>query len=152
MADYFEQVAKACGDAKLAANWIGGELSAALNKAGLEIGESPVGAEQLARLIARIKDNTISGKIAKQVFEAMWNDEGDADAVIEAKGLRQITDSGAIEAMIDEIVAANPAQVEQYRSGKEKVLGFFVGQVMKASRGKANPQQVNALLKEKLSA
>jgi len=150
MADYFERVATVCDDAKLAANWIGGEVSAALNKVDLEISDSPVSAELLAGLIGRIKDNTISGKIAKQVFEAMWHGEGDADAVIEAKGLKQITDSGAIETMIDEIIAANPAQVEQYRSGKEKVFGFFVGQVMKASRGKANPQQVNTSLKDKL--
>ncbi len=139
-----------CGDAKLAANWVNGELAAALNKDDLDIADSPVTAEQLAGLIARIQDNTISGKIAKQVFEAMWNGEGDADAVIEAKGLKQITDSGAIEQMIDAIIAANPGQVEQYRAGKDKLFGFFVGQVMKQSQGKANPQQVNAILMEKL--
>jgi aspartyl-tRNA(Asn)/glutamyl-tRNA(Gln) amidotransferase subunit B len=150
MADYFERVASGCRDAKLAANWVCGELSAALKRADLEIADSPVDADLLAGLILRIKDNTISGKIAKQVFEAMWQGEGDADRVIRARGLKQITDSGAIEALIDEIIAANPAQVAQYRSGKEKVLGFFVGQVMKASRGKANPQQVNAILKERL--
>ena len=109
-------------------------------------------AERLAGLIARIQDNTLSGKIAKQVFEAMWAGEGDADAVIEAKGLKQITDSGAIEQIIDAIIAANPGQVEQYRAGKDKLFGFFVGQVMKQSQGKANPQQVNAILKEKLKA
>jgi len=150
MADYYESVAQGTGDAKLAANWINGELAAALNKAGKEIGESPVSTQTLVGLIKRIQDKTVSGKLAKQVFEAVWNGEGDADAIIEAKGLRQITDSSAIEAVVDEIMAANPAQVEQYRSGKEKVFGFFVGQVMKATRGKANPQQVNALLKEKL--
>ncbi|NKN34115.1 Asp-tRNA(Asn)/Glu-tRNA(Gln) amidotransferase subunit GatB [Marichromatium bheemlicum] len=150
LADYFEAVARASGEPKLAANWVSGELMAALNKAGLEIEASPVDAEGLAGLIARIKDGTISGKIAKQVFEAMWLGEGDADQVIEQKGLKQITDSGAIESMIDEIIAANPVQVEQYRAGKEKVFGFFVGQVMKASAGKANPQQVNAILKDKL--
>jgi aspartyl-tRNA(Asn)/glutamyl-tRNA(Gln) amidotransferase subunit B len=150
MADYFERVASGCRDAKLAANWVCGELSAALKRADLEIADSPVDADLLAGLILRIKDNTISGKIAKQVFEAMWQGEGDADRVIRARGLKQITDSGAIEALIDEIIAANPAQVAQYRSGKEKVLGFFVGQVMKASRGKANPQLVNALLQARL--
>ncbi|KXX64595.1 Asp-tRNA(Asn)/Glu-tRNA(Gln) amidotransferase subunit GatB [Marichromatium gracile] len=150
LADYFEAVARASGEPKLAANWVSGELMAALNKAGLEIEASPVSAEGLAGLIARIKDGTISGKIAKQVFEAMWQGEGDADQVIEQKGLKQITDTGAIESMIDEIIAANPAQVEQYRAGKDKVFGFFVGQVMKASAGKANPQQVNAILKDKL--
>jgi aspartyl-tRNA(Asn)/glutamyl-tRNA(Gln) amidotransferase subunit B len=151
LANYFEEVATASGDAKLAANWIGGEVSAALNKAGLEIGDSPVNAAQLAGLIARIQDQTLSVKIAKQVFEAMWNGEGDADTIIAAKGLKQITDSGAIEALIDGIMAANPAQVEQYRAGKDKVFGFFVGQVMKASKGQANPEQVNELLKAKLA-
>jgi len=150
MADYYELVAEGAGDAKLAANWVNGELAAALNKAGKEVGESPVSAKALAGLIQRIRDKTISGKLAKQAFEAIWNGEGDADAVIEARGLKQITDSGAIEAVVDEILGANPAQVEQYRSGKEKVFGFFVGQVMKATKGKANPQRVNALLKEKL--
>jgi len=150
MAGYFEQVTARCGDAKLVANWITGALAAALNKADLDIVDSPVDAEQLAGLLARIQDDTISGKIAKQVFDAMWAGEGDADQVIEAKGLKQITDTGAIEAIIDAIIAANPQQVEQYRAGKEKVFGFFVGQVMKQSQGKANPQQVNALLKQKL--
>jgi aspartyl-tRNA(Asn)/glutamyl-tRNA(Gln) amidotransferase subunit B len=152
MAAYFETVADACGDAKQAANWINGALAAALNKSDLDLADSPVSAPQLAGLIKRVQDNTISGKIAKQVFEAMWAGEGDADAVIEAKGLKQITDTGAIEAMIDGIIAANPGQVEQYRAGKEKLFGFFVGQVMKQSQGKANPQQVNALLKQKLQA
>jgi len=150
LAAYFEQVAARCGDAKLAANWINGALAAALNKADLDITTSPVGAEQLAGLLARIQDDTISGKIAKQVFDAMWAGDGDADQVIEVKGLKQITDTGAIEQMIDAIIAANPGQVEQYRAGKEKLFGFFVGQVMKQSQGKANPQQVNALLKDKL--
>jgi len=150
LADYFEAVAQACGDAKLAANWINGELAAALNKAGKEIGDSPVSAEMLAGLIARIRDNTVSGKLAKQVFEAIWNGEGDANSIIEAKGLKQITDTGAIEQIVDGIIAGNPSQVEQYRSGKDKLFGFFVGQVMKATKGKANPQQVNDLLKDKL--
>jgi aspartyl-tRNA(Asn)/glutamyl-tRNA(Gln) amidotransferase subunit B len=150
-AAYFETVVELTGDAKPAANWITGALAGALNKAGLEISESPVSSEQLAGLIERIRDNTISGKIAKQVFEAMWAGDGDADQVIEARGLKQITDSDAIERMIDTIIAANPQQVEQFRAGKEKVFGFFVGQVMKQSQGKANPQQVNRLLKAKLS-
>jgi aspartyl-tRNA(Asn)/glutamyl-tRNA(Gln) amidotransferase subunit B len=150
MATYFEAVVERCGDAKLAANWVNGALAAALNKADLDIAASPVSAAQLAGLLARVQDDTISGKIAKQVFEAIWAGEGDADQVIEARGLKQITDSGAIEGMIDAILAANPQQVEQYRAGKEKVFGFFVGQVMKQSRGKANPQQVNAILKAKL--
>jgi len=152
LGDYYEHVAENTGDPKLAANWINGELAAALNKAGLEIGANPVSAPMLAGLIKRIRDRTISGNLAKQVFEAIWNGEGDADAVIAARGLRQITDVGAIEAVIEDILATNPAQLEQYRSGKEKVFGFFVGQVMKATKGKANPQQVNALLKEKLRA
>ena len=150
MAAYFEQVTAGCGDAKQAANWITGALAAALNKSDLDIAASPVSADALAGLIQRIQDDTISGKIAKQVFEAMWAGEGDADQVIEAKGLKQITDTGAIEGMIDAIIQANPQQVAQYRAGKEKVFGFFVGQVMKQSQGKANPQQVNALLKQKL--
>ena len=136
--------------AAVLANWILGDLSGALNKAGLEINDSPITAASLVQLVARITDETISGKIAKQVFEAMWLEEGSADDIIEARGLRQITDSGAIETLIDEVIAANPEQVEQFRAGKEKVMGFFVGQVMKESRGKANPGQVNALLRDKL--
>lgn len=151
MADYFETVAKGCGDAKQAANWVTGNLAAYLNKQELSITDSPVSAEHLTGMIQRILDNTISGKIAKQVFEAMAAGEGNADTVIENKGLKQITDSSAIEAIIDEVIANNTGQVEQYRAGKEKLLGFFVGQVMKASRGKANPGQVNQLLKQKLS-
>ena len=150
---FFEQVVEQSGaDARLCANWVQGELSAALNKDGLEIAQSPVNAEMMAGMMKRMADNTISGKIAKQVFQAMWAGEGDADTVIEAKGLKQITDSGAIEKIIDEIIANNAAQVEQYRGGNEKVFGFFVGQVMKASQGKANPQQVNELLKSKLQS
>jgi aspartyl-tRNA(Asn)/glutamyl-tRNA(Gln) amidotransferase subunit B len=128
-----------------------GELSGYLNKEDTEISASPVDAEMLALLLTRIKDSTISGKIAKQVFEALWNGEGkDADTVIESKGLKQITDTGAIEAIVDEIIAANPEQVEQFKAGKEKVLGFFVGQCMKASKGKANPGQLNQLIRDKL--
>ncbi|MCB1923557.1 MAG: Asp-tRNA(Asn)/Glu-tRNA(Gln) amidotransferase subunit GatB [Gammaproteobacteria bacterium] len=154
-ADYFEAAAASGGDAKLAANWVMGELAAALNKDGIDIVDSPVPAAALGQLVARIRDNTISGKIAKDVFAAMWAGEGDADAVIEAKGLKQITDTGAIEALVDEVLAANAAQVENYRSAdpdkQPKMLGFFVGQIMKKSQGKANPQQVNELLRKKLS-
>jgi aspartyl-tRNA(Asn)/glutamyl-tRNA(Gln) amidotransferase subunit B len=152
LADYFEAVLKTPGcEAKLCANWITGDLSAALNKAGLEITHSPVGCERLAGLLVRIGDNTISGKIAKQVFEALWQSEAaTADEIIAEKGLRQITDTGAIEAIIDKIIADNPGQVEQYRSGKDKVFAFFVGQVMKEMQGKANPAEVNKMLKQKL--
>jgi aspartyl-tRNA(Asn)/glutamyl-tRNA(Gln) amidotransferase subunit B len=135
---------------KLAANWVMGELAAALNRAGLDIAESRLSSAQLVGLLQRISDNTISGKIAKEVFEEMWASGRDADTVIEDKGLRQITDSGAIERVIDQVMAANPAQLADYRSGKDKLFGFFVGQVMKATGGKANPAQVNALLKKKL--
>ena len=151
MADYFEAVLKESGcEAKLCANWITGELSAALNKAGFEITGSPVSHERLAGLLARISDNTISGKIAKQVFEEMWQSTFTADEIINAKGLKQITDTGAIEAIIDKIIAGNPGQVEKYRSGKDKVFAFFVGQVMKEMQGKANPAEVNKMLNMKL--
>jgi aspartyl-tRNA(Asn)/glutamyl-tRNA(Gln) amidotransferase subunit B len=153
-ADYFEQVVGIGGDAKLAANWVMVELGSLLNKLGVEIDQSPVSAEQLGGMLLRIKDNTISGKIAKMVFEAMANGEGSADDIIEAKGLKQVTDSGAIEKVLDEVLAANAEQVEQYRAADEakrgKMFGFFVGQAMKASKGKANPGQVNELLKRKL--
>ncbi len=153
LADYFELVtAEAGGDAKLSANWVMGDLSGALNKAGLEIDQSPVEAQRLAGLIRRISDDTISGKIAKQVFEALWESQDTADQIIEKQGLKQITDSGAIEAIIDQIIADNPEQLAQYRSGKDKLFGFFVGQAMKATQGKANPQQLNDLLKAKLHA
>ena len=151
MAAYFEAVVEASdGEPKLAANWVAGELSAALNRSGKDIGESKVSASALACLLNRISDNTISGKIAKEVFEAMWDGEGNADDIIEKRGLRQITDSAAIGKIIDEVIAANPAQLEQYRGGKDKLFGFFVGQVMKATQGKANPGEVNKLLKKKL--
>jgi aspartyl-tRNA(Asn)/glutamyl-tRNA(Gln) amidotransferase subunit B len=151
LADYYEAVVRAAAaDPKLCANWVMGELSAALNKAGLEIDQSPVEAERLAGLIQRIADETISGKIAKQVFEALWESGESADAVIDRQGLRQITDTSAIEAIIDAIIAANPGQVEQYRAGKDKLFGFFVGQAMKATEGKANPAQLNELLRKKL--
>jgi aspartyl-tRNA(Asn)/glutamyl-tRNA(Gln) amidotransferase subunit B len=137
-------------NAKLAANWVMGELSSALNRDNLEIVASRVTPEALSGLLLRIIDGTISGKIAKDVFEAMWSDGRPADAIIEAKGLRQITDSGAIEGVIDAVIAANPRQLADYRSGKDKLFGFFVGQVMKATDGKANPGQLNELLKRKL--
>jgi len=150
-ANYFEEVAAACDDAKLSANWVMGDLQAYLNKEELPITQSMISAEALAGIISRIKDNTISSKIAKTVFESMLAGEGDADSIIESKGLKQVTDTGAIETMVDEVIAYNPTQVQQYKDGKEQVIGFFVGQVMKASQGKANPGQVNQMLKEKLS-
>jgi aspartyl-tRNA(Asn)/glutamyl-tRNA(Gln) amidotransferase subunit B len=150
LADYYEQVVANGGDAKMAANWVNVELAGALNRAGLGLVQSPVSPQQLGGLLQRIEDSTISGKLAKQVFEAMWNGEGDADTVIEAKGLKQITDSGQIEQIIDEVITANPKQVEQYKAGKDKLLGFFVGQVMKQTQGKANPGQVNKILLAKL--
>ena len=151
LADFYEATVKASGgDAKLAANWLIGDFSARLNKDEIELSQSPVSAEMLGDLLQRIADNTISGKIAKDVFNAMWQGEGTADEIIDKKGLKQITDSSAIEALVDEVIANNPAQVEQYRSGKDKVFGFFVGQVMKASGGKANPAQLNDMLKARL--
>ncbi len=150
MADYFESVTQVSGDAKLVTNWVMGSLSGALNREGKEISASPVSADMLGGMLKRISDNTISGKIAKEVFEAMWQGEGDADAIIDKKGLKQITDTGAIEAVLDEIIANNPKQVEDLKGGKDKLMGFFVGQVMKQTGGKANPGQVNQLLKKKL--
>jgi aspartyl-tRNA(Asn)/glutamyl-tRNA(Gln) amidotransferase subunit B len=151
-ADYFEAVAGALGgEAKLAANWVMGELAAALNRDGLAITESRIDAKTLAGLLERIADGTISGKIAKEVFEAMWAGEGDADAVIEQRGLKQISDPDALAKIVDEVIEANPTQLEQYRAGKDKLLGYFVGQVMKATQGKANPAEVNKLLKQKLA-
>ena len=150
MADYFECVAKSSGDAKLAANWVAGELQALLKKNNWEIKESPIQADRLATLIARIKDNTISGKIAKAVFEAMIEDSSNVDDIIEAKGLKQITDIEEIAKLVNEVIANNPEQVEQFREGKEQVLSYLVGQAMKLSRGKANPTQVNQILREKL--
>lgn len=150
MADYFEAVAKGSGDAKLAANWVTGELQGLLNKHNWQVADSPIQAERLATLIARIKDETISGKIAKIVFETMLEDSSDVDAIIENKSLKQVTDSAAIEKIVDEVIALNPDQVQQYKDGKEQVIGFLVGQAMKLSQGKANPGQVNTLLKEKL--
>jgi len=150
MASYFETMLETSKDPKLSANWLLGDLSAYLNKQALDITESPVSAQDMGGLILRIADNTISGKIAKEIFEAMTNGEGNADEIIDKKGLKQITDSGAIEGLIDEVIANNPSQVAEYQGGKAQLLGFFVGQVMKASKGKANPGQVNQILKQKL--
>jgi aspartyl-tRNA(Asn)/glutamyl-tRNA(Gln) amidotransferase subunit B len=150
VADYFEATLAAGAEPKLAANWICGELTAALNRDDLPITAAPIGPGALAGLLKRIADATISGKIAKDVFAAMWLGEGDANAIIAARGLTQITDTGAIEAAVDAVLAANPEQVAQLKAGKDKVLGFLVGQVMKATQGKANPAQVNALLRAKV--
>ncbi len=157
MAEYFDIVKDTCGDAKQAANWVQGELAGALNRENLDIEQSPVSAQQLGELVARVLDDTINGKAAKQVFQGLWNGEGKtADEIIKAKGLKQVTDTGAIESMIDQVIADSPVQVAQYRDAEPdkrgKMIGYFVGQVMKASRGTANPQQVNQLLKEKLDA
>jgi len=158
MGAYFEAVVDALGtagrsapQAKLAANWVMGELSSALNRDNVEIAGSRVSPEALAGLLTRIVDATISGKIAKEVFESMWSDGKSADALIEEKGLKQITDSSAIEGVIDSVIAANPKQLAEYLSGKDELFRFFVGQVMKATAGKANPAQLNELLKKKLT-
>jgi aspartyl-tRNA(Asn)/glutamyl-tRNA(Gln) amidotransferase subunit B len=152
LADYYEEAAAAAdAPAQLVANWVLGELAGALNRDGLDIVDSRTSAADLAGLVSRIHDDTISGKIAKQVFEAMWNGEGSADEIIEARGLRQITDTSAIEAAVDKVITANPEQVAEYRAGKDKLIGYFVGQVMKETRGQANPGQVNQILKDKLS-
>ena len=150
MAEYFETVARSSGDAKMAANWVTGDLQAVLNKNNWNLAESPIQAKRLARLIKRIKDGTISGKIGKTVFEAMLEDGSDVDQIIESRGLKQVTDSGAIESLVDEVITNHPEQVQQFRDGKEAVLGFLVGQAMKLSQGKANPGQVNQLLREKM--
>jgi len=150
LADYYEEAADAAGDPKLAANWVIGELSGALNRDGLDIGSSRVDARALGGLLTRIGDRTISGKIAKDVFEAMWQGEGEADEIIEARGLKQITDVSAIDEIVDRVIDENPEQVADYRAGKEKILGYLVGQVMKATQGKANPAQVNESLRAKL--
>jgi len=152
LADYFVAVVNAGAEAKPAANWVMGAISAKLNAEEKTLAASPVTAESLAALIKRITDNTISNNAAKQVFEAMWNGEGDVDAIIEAKGLKQVSDTGAIEAIIDEVLAANAAMVEEFKAGKEKAFNALVGQAMKASKGKANPAQVNEVLKSKLGA
>jgi aspartyl-tRNA(Asn)/glutamyl-tRNA(Gln) amidotransferase subunit B len=151
LAAYYEDVAAGCKEPKLAANWVMGELSGFLNRDGLEVGSSPVAAAALAAMLRRIGDGTISGKLAKDVFEAMWRERRSADEIIDAKGLRQITDAGAIEKAIAAVMAANPGQLADYRAGKEKLFGFFVGQVMKATGGKANPAQLNELLRKMLA-
>jgi len=151
LADYYELVVAGIGgEPKLAANWVMGELSGFLNRDGLEVSASPVGADRLAGLLRRIVDGTISGKIAKDVLNAMWAEGKEADAIIDARGMRQITDAGAIERAIADVMAASPAQLADYRSGKEKLFGYFVGQVMKATGGKANPAQVNEMLRRLL--
>ncbi|MBR9828606.1 MAG: Asp-tRNA(Asn)/Glu-tRNA(Gln) amidotransferase subunit GatB [Oceanospirillales bacterium] len=155
-ADYYEQVVKQCGDAKLAANWVMGELAKFLNQNDTDIKDSPVTADQLGGLLVRIKDNTISGNIAKKVFELMWSKGGSADEIIEAEGLKQVTDTGAIEKIVDDVIANADKQVEQYKAAEPdkrgKMLGFFMGQVMKATGGKANPGAVTGILKQKLDA
>ena len=150
VAAYFEATAKACGQAKLASNWIMGEVSRRLNASELTIDQAPVSAAQLANLIGRISDNTISNNAARQVFEGLWNGEGEVDAIIEAKGLKQMNDTGELEKIIDEVLAANPKNVEEFKAGNTKALNGLVGPIMKASKGKANPGQVNALLMKKL--
>ena len=156
MADYFEETNKSAGDTKLSANWVMGELSKLLNQNQLDIKDSPVNASNLGLLLARIKDNTINGKTAKDILADMWNGEGSADEIIEKKGLKQVTDTGAIEAMIQEIIAANPAQVEQFKAAEadkqKKMMGFFMGQIMKASQGKANPGIVTPILMKLLKS
>ncbi len=151
LGDYFEQVVAMGVNAKLAANWVMGDLAANLNKHLLAIGESIIDAAALAALLTRIEDNTISGKTAKIVFEAMWAGEGSADQIIETRGFKQVSDTGALEKIIDDIIAANPGQLAEYRGGKDKLFGFFIGLAMKASKGQANPQQLNDLLKQKLA-
>ena len=155
MADYFETATAISKAPKLTANWILGDLAAALNRAALDITASPVSAEALAGLVLRVADETLSSKLAKQVFDGLWQNEGTADAIIEARGLKQVTDTGAIEAMVQQVIDDHPGQVAQYQTADEgkqkKLLGFFVGQVMKASQGQANPQRLNALLKDMLA-
>ena len=152
LADFFEASHQAAGgEARKAANWVLVELMGALHRTGASLADSPVSPQQLAGLLLRMNDGTISGKIAKAVFERMMNGQGDADAIIEAKGLKQITDTSAIEAVVDDVIAANPSQVAEYQAGKDKLIGFFVGQVMQKTGGKANPGQVNQILKAKLA-
>ena len=151
LAAYFEDVVGIYPEPKICANWVMGEINGWLNKAGIEIAACPISSRALAGLLTRIGDGTISGKIAKEVFEAMWNGEGDADAIIESRGLRQISDSGALEKIVDDIIAANPSQVADYRGGRDKLFAFFVGQAMKATKGQANPAQLSEILKQKLA-
>jgi len=153
MADFFDACVAEAGpnNAKMCANWIIGEVNAQLNRDGLDMAQCPITPQQLGGILKRIADNTISNSGAKEVFRTMWAEGGEADAIIEAKGLKQVSDAGAIEALVDEIIAANPSQVAEYRGGKDKLFGFFVGQAMKASKGKANPAQLNEILKKKLA-
>ena len=151
LAEFFEAVMEASGgEAKLSSNWVMVQLMGRLNKEELKLADCPLSAEQIGGIIKRIADDTIPNKIGRQVFDIMWEEGGDADAIIEQKGLKPMNDTGAIEQIIDDIIANNTAQVEQYRSGKDKVFGFFVGQVMKATKGKANPKTINEMLKAKL--
>jgi aspartyl-tRNA(Asn)/glutamyl-tRNA(Gln) amidotransferase subunit B len=148
---FFEETAKACGQPKLAANWLMGEVSRRLNAEEKDIAQSPVSAATLAALIGRIADGTVSNNGARQVFDQLWTEGGQIDAIIEAKGLKQMSDSGELERILDEVLAANAKSVEEFRSGKEKAFNALVGQAMKATKGKANPSQVNELLKKKLA-
>ena len=154
MADYFEQVVGSGGDAKLASNWVTVELQGQLNKSGLPIADCPVPSVQIGKLIARIRENVISGKIAKQIFNQLWESGGDVDQIISDQGLEQVSDSSALEAMIDQVLQTHGEQLENYRKAPEerrpKMLGFFVGQVMKLSAGQANPAEVNRILRNKL--
>jgi aspartyl-tRNA(Asn)/glutamyl-tRNA(Gln) amidotransferase subunit B len=150
VADYFDQVLTASGNAKQSANWVMGEISAHLNKNDLDILQSPVTPQQLGRLVTRLDDNTLSSKTAKTLFDALWSEAGDVDELIESLGLTQMSEPGELEAIVEQILAENPTQLEQLRNGKDKVLGFFVGQVMKQTQGKANPQQVNEIIRSKL--
>jgi aspartyl-tRNA(Asn)/glutamyl-tRNA(Gln) amidotransferase subunit B len=151
LADYYEVMLNDGAEAKLSANWVMGELSAALNKNQIDVQDSPISARELSELVKRISDDTISGKIAKDVFKAMWKGNGRVDDIIESQGLKQMTDVAAIEDIIDGIIANNIEQVKQFKAGNTKLLGYFVGQVMKATQGKANPKQVNKILNDKLS-
>ena len=151
IADFFEEIATATKDSKAAANWVSQDMMALLNKNNCSILEAPISAERLSLLILRIKDGTISGKLAKSVFDIMISDSSSVDSIIKEKGLEQVSDTNVIDQLVDDVIATNPSQVEQYRAGKEQVIGFLVGQCMQKSKGKANPSQVNALLKEKLS-
>ena len=150
VADYYEAVARASRQPRLAANWITGDLAAALHRTGLEIPHCPIGPDDLATLITRVVDGTLSGKMAKRVFDAVWRGAGDPDAIIEKQGLSQISDVRTIEALVDQVITAHPSQARQFRAGKEKILGFFVGQIMKMTRGQANPEQVSQALRRKL--
>jgi aspartyl-tRNA(Asn)/glutamyl-tRNA(Gln) amidotransferase subunit B len=149
-AAYFEAASKACGQPRLVANWLMGEVSRRLNADDKSIEACPVAAAVLAQLIGRIADGTVSNNGARQVFDALWSEGGEVDLLIEAKGLKQMSDSGALAAIVDEVLAANPKSIEEYRAGKDKAFNALVGQVMKASKGKANPAEVNAVLKQKL--